>query len=89
MTAIEEIEAQGKLERGQAGWWQVWGASALDIQAGDVVVDSQGPYEVFAVKGKGLTTLALDTSEGDIHVGFQANIRVIRKGTENTLAESI
>lgn len=88
MGAIEEIEAQGTLEPGQDGWWRVWGASILDVKAGDVVIDTEGAYEVHEVTGRTLTQVVLQTSEGEICVGMMARINVVRKTTHNTLADT-
>lgn len=89
MTAIEEIEAQGALEPGQEGWWRVWGASILDVKAGDVVVDRTGAYEVFEVKGRTLTQVVMETSEGEIRAGMMAQIKLIRKSTHNILSDTV
>lgn len=36
--ATEIINAQGRLEPGEEGYWKVWGASIRDIQRGDLVI---------------------------------------------------
>lgn len=87
--AIEEIEAQGTLQSGTEGWWTVWGASVLEVQVGDVVVDSSGAYEVYGMLGSTLTQRGFATSEGEIWAGFIARIKILRRGTGMMLGEFV
>lgn len=86
---ITEIENQDKLEPGQSGWWPIWGASVLEVQVGDVVVDSSGAYEVYGMLGSTLTQRGFGTSEGEIWAGFMAKIKILRRGTGMTLGEFV
>lgn len=87
--AIEEISNQGNLQPGTEGWWPVWGASVLEVQVGDVVIDSSGAYEVYGMLGSTLTKRGFSTSEGEIWAGFLARIKILRKGTGMMLGEFV
>ena len=98
----DQLAAQGDLQPGEEGYWQVWGARVGDIKPGDLVMlkysDAPEPseYQVAeaAPRGDGhlMDTVRprfLATSGELFTVGALQPIVVLRKGTRHTLAESI
>ena len=99
MTAA--LDAQGALEPGTEGYWQVWGARTQDIQPGDLVMiryEDTGisEFEVAELAPRGDGDLR-DTirprfraATGELfHVGALQPVVVMRKGTHHTLAGSV
>lgn len=94
-----ELETQPTLQPGETGWWKVWGARAQDIRPGDiVVVSTAGVIDEFQVAdpapyGDGLKDLIrrrFRASTGELFsVGALQAMTLLRKGTRNTLADSI
>lgn len=98
MNAVERYAAQGPLQPGDEGFWQVWGARAQDILPGDVLMvrwehddgsHEIGEYEVIEVAPWGAVGITVTTTTGTIHVGHLQRIALVRWGTHNTLAGSI
>lgn len=84
------IEAQGRLEPGQPGYWKVWGASAHNIRPGDVVLlDPDGDFElvddVFTAKAAPIRVGLVIRGERTT-IGALCPVIVLRQGTHNTLA---
>lgn len=95
-AAWREAEAQGSLAPGEPGWWKVWGARVLDIRAGDMVLwqSKEGWQEVMLVeslyRAKSYPMRWGVVVEGtEQTVGSLMQIVLLRKGTSNTLADSI
>lgn len=99
------LAQQGKLEPGTPGWWQVWGARAVDIRPGDLVLagwrDDAGEtnyreYEVAEMAPWGgddrrdLLRVRFLTSFGTFaSVGILQPMQLLRYGTRHMLANSI
>lgn len=68
---------------------RVFGAQIRDAQPGDIVIDSQGRYQVGAAE-QVLTGVRVTTTDGETFtVGHLANIEVYRPDAPASLAESI
>ena len=94
-AAWREAEAQGSLAPGEPGWWKVWGARVLDIRTGDMVLWQSSDYqEAMLVEGlyraKSYPMRWGMVVEGEqITMGSLVPMTLLRKGTHNTLADSI
>ncbi len=100
----DALDAQGALQPGTEGWWQVYGARAQDVRPGDMIMmqssDQPEPVE-FQVQdyaprdapGKDLRDVVrprfLATDGTHRHIGALQPIVVLRRGTRHTLADSI
>jgi len=92
---VEELEAQGVLNPGEAGWWKVWGASVADVLPGDLVGSKvDGEVTLDLVEG------TFESKAAPLRVGFVvdgkrvtfgalAPIVLFRRGTGGTLAASL
>jgi len=94
-AAWREAEAQGPLKPGDEGWWKVWGARPQDVRAGDMVLwqDSQGQEamlieECFQSKAWPMRQGWIVEAE-PLTFGSLAQIVLLRRGTCNTLADSV
>lgn len=87
--ATEIINGQGRLKPGEEGYWRVWGASARDVQPGDIVVlryadGEAGEYEVGeyapreAREVDGRPNTALDDMRARGHTGGGLSMDQIR-----------
>lgn len=95
----EALEAQGRLQPGTEGWWQVWGASSRDVRAGDMVMVIWGkgtPDEEFAeylideILDREIVAPKFKSSEGEtFRIGALQPIILMRRGTHHTLADSL
>ena len=98
----DALDAQGTLQPGTEGWWQVWGARAQDIRPGDMVMmtytDAPEPieFQVQEPAPRGDNDLRdvvrprfLATDGTHHHIGALQKIVVLRRGTRHTLADSI
>lgn len=92
-AAWGQVEAQGRLKPGEAGWWEVWGATVHDARPGDLILAK--------VDGEILPTLVIDlfpakadpvrvgivTDHGErVTFGALNRIVLLRPGTKHTLA---
>ncbi len=88
-----EIEAQPRLQPGEPGWWQVWGASVPDIRPGDYVLTKVEEFYVqdtFVPEGlRAYTSLGLVTDGERSVIGRLCPIVLLRPGTRNTLSDSV
>lgn len=94
MNAIEEFEAQPELAPGDEGWWKVWGASTADVRVGDIVIcEFDGvtyTKEIVQDRGDQIVGRQLTDAEGNkFMLGALQPIVLVRKGTQNTLADSV
>jgi hypothetical protein len=98
--ATDALATQGILRPGTAGYWEVWGARADDIQAGDLVMisydDGIFEYEVSALAPRGNGDLRdmvrprFRAATGELfNIGALQPVVVLRKGTHHTLADSV
>lgn len=92
---MAQVDADTRLQPGEAGWWRVWGASARDIKGGDIVMTKSGDdYEAFYVEST-YTAKAHPIRVGIVVGGQQQTFGALvglvlyRKGTKNTLSDSI
>jgi hypothetical protein len=88
------LDAQGVLAPGQPGYWQVWGADARHIQAGDLVLsktpDGVMHEDVILEAGRRPIGAYVLTEAGeDFTLGALVRIVILRQGTHNTLAPAI
>jgi hypothetical protein len=95
-AAWQEMEAQGRIAPGTEGWWEVWGASVRDVQAGDLVLAQSGVDEQEAMLVDDTFTAKADpirrgfVVEGErVTMGVLCKIVLLRRGTHHTLAESV
>jgi hypothetical protein len=94
----------GKLQPGDPGYWQVWGARAADIRPGDLVMMARGEgdarqfYEFQCAEclptrpdhliGDTCQPRFRTTDGRVLGVGMVQRIKIVRYGTHNTLADS-
>lgn len=90
-----EIEAQGELQPGEAGWWQVWGASPRDIEGGDYVllkteggVDEFYVAETYRCANHGMQ-YGIIVDGVKMTLGALSRITILRPGTKSTLSGSV
>jgi hypothetical protein len=93
------LDAQGILQPGQEGYWQVWGARASDIRHADLVMvkGRDGQVREYAVAEPApwgdIRDIAYprfrDESGELFSVGALQPVVVLRRGTRHTLADSI
>jgi hypothetical protein len=105
-TKLAEQEAtKGVLQPGMEGWWPVWGARAIDIRPGDLLMigwqDKEAGCNKFAdvevvemasFKQPTMNSIRvgfITTSGVFDSVGMLQPVKVLRWGTHNTLADSI
>ena len=93
MPLTEALEAQGRLEPREPGWWQVWGASARHIQPGDLLMvkwaaddDAIEEIEVIEVEDHLCGKRILRSTGKTAVIGHIQPIRLFRQGTKHTLA---
>lgn len=95
-TAIAELEAQDRLEPGTPGWWKVWGATPRDIRSGDIIMHKDGDQVVteyvedtFTAKAAPLRIGYVINDGQRFTLGALTPIVLLRKGTHNTLSDSV
>jgi hypothetical protein len=89
------LDAQGVLQPGEEGFWQVWGASIRDVCVGDLImVKWSNPdrttaeiteHEVAEVR-RDIPLGVTDTEGNRFRIGALQQFRLFRKGTHNTLS---
>lgn len=86
-----QLDADERLQPGDAGYWQHWGARTFDVKAGDIIATLDNGVivldEIASARDNTVqmvyTTVSGKTfSLGHLFKGFQ----VFRSGTHNTLA---
>lgn len=93
--AVAELEAQGVLQPGDEGWWKVWGARPYDIKVGDLVGSNDGDKVVWDLIDATFTAKAapvrvgLSSDGNQFTIGGGCPVVVLRRGTKNTLADSV
>lgn len=93
---VAEFLCQSTLQPGEEGWWRVWGASARDIRAGDIVcTKDSSDYPDVAFVEETFTARSHPIRVGIVvegqrqTLGALVPILLVRKGTHNTLSDSI
>jgi hypothetical protein len=102
-TALDWDRPEGGREPGTEGYWEVWGARAIDIQPGDLVmsgykdddgINRHNEYEVVEMSSWGdlrdSCRVRFLTSTGQLRsVGMLQPMALVRKGTHATLSRSV
>jgi hypothetical protein len=93
-AAIEAFQAQGVLQPGTEGFWQVWAARPLHLRPGDILLSKVGDTseaevdyveELFVAKSAARRGFV--NHEGQrLTVGIGASVVIVRWGTHGTLA---
>jgi hypothetical protein len=91
---LDAQDAKGRLQPGEPGWWQVWGASVQDIEPGDAVVEAGTGGEWFYVQdvfqsNSPWLRLGIVVDGERQTIGIACPIGLMRRGTKNTLAASV
>jgi hypothetical protein len=98
----EVLDAQGRMEPGDEGWWKVWGASMQDVRQGDLIMaglrKDDGTKEVVEhfvreVVYEGGIKDAIWLNFIDLHgekrgIGMLCPVAIVRRGTHNILSPS-
>jgi hypothetical protein len=92
--AIAFFEGQDRKDPGTEGFWQVWGARASHIRAGDILLSKVGDTDEVGVdyitevfKAKSIVRQGFINQRGEhLTIGIGAPIILVRWGTHNTLA---
>lgn len=98
-TPVEVLKAQlespVRLQPGEAGYWQVWGANTYVIEVGDIIVtidnDSNLVYdEVVSFEHQPTRVRIHGADESTFTLGhWFTNFKLFRFGTKNTLAKAV
>lgn len=94
-VALAELEAQPRLEPGTPGWWRVWGARVDDIRPGDIVMVKTANDEVETLfiedtfPAKSIARYGIVVGGERSTLGRLCPIVLVRRGTHNTLSDSI
>jgi hypothetical protein len=100
----DQEDEHGTLKPGQEGWWPVWGARAVDIRPGDLVLSGwkdennvihHAEYEVAEMASFTAPTMNsirvgfIDSTGKFGSVGMLQTMKLFRRATGNKLADSI
>jgi hypothetical protein len=90
VTVRAEVEAQGALQPGTEGWWQVWGAVPGDLEPGDYVLMKDDEFlvqDVFVAKSPARIGIVVDGER--LTLGLLCRVVILRRGTHGTLSRSV
>lgn len=95
-TAWAEVEAQGPIEPGTPGWWQVWGATVHHARPGDLILCRDGDIDkvvptyvrdLFRSKAHPVRVGIVTDDDKEVTIGALAPMVLLRRGTHHTLAD--
>lgn len=95
---VRDYEAQGVLQPGDEGWWQLWGARPMHLQAGDLFCwkpgDGSGSVSPWLEVDRCEPTMfgmkvwtVNEVDQRPWSIGDWCIVAVVRRGTHNMLAD--
>lgn len=86
-----EIEAQGVLQPGEPGWWEVWGASPQDVRTGDYLLfgDGEEMYIQYAERASNGWQVRYQRDGEWYRMGLGCRLVLLRRGTRHTLSDTV